>query len=327
MPNLISSVCFCTTLCAYSLRVKHNYHGGEIIDVETPGVLVGIKRSRFIYLTQGPNAPPKWLCDVGSRSDTQVIYASFAAELNTTCRGIARAIYLPQSSWTVGRNSLYAEALKFQQEQGWRAEYVIFTDDDVELYGDNETANPYSLLHAALGNVQPAVAAVGFKGLSQSGRNRCGPRAPCAPDLDAAFNAFHATAAPILLPYDAEFESTSWHGSQAILIELMLASMPEHVVQFNHLFVINGVHRKYPRKPIFKKPRSGFSEVALYLRKHVNRCLKERIGLESIGFSAKCHSCQKTSACESSAECFSNGSSFGKTMNYLDVVACKPYMT
>jgi hypothetical protein len=221
---------------------------------------------------------------------------------------------------------LYTEALKLQQEQGRRAEYLIFADYDAELFADSETTSPYALLHAALGNVQPAVAAVAFKGWHEE-RNRCGPRAPCAPDIDASFNAFHRTAASMLLPYDTTFEGTCWAASQAILIELMLASMPEHVVQFNHLFVRNEVHSSYPRSDsVYQKPEFGFSEVALYLRKHVNGCLRERIGLESIGgLGAKCHSCQKTSACAVSAECFANDTSYGKTVNYMDVVACKPY--
>lgn len=324
LPRLFLIVVVCVS-CSSGL-LSSSAVKPEILN-GTSGVLLDIKRSQFIYLTQGPNAPPKWLCDVGARSDTQVIYASFADELTTTCEGITRALYLPHSSWTVGRNALYAEALKFQQEQGWRAEYLIFTDDDVELHADSKTMDPYSLLHASLGNVQPAVAAIGFAGTFGSPRNKCGPRTPCAPDIDAAFNAFHATAAPILLPYDEEFESKSWGASQAILIELMMASMPEHVVQFNQLSIVNAGHSSYPRSHIWAKPESGFSELALYLRNNVNSCMRENIGLEQIGEGLGCHPCQKTSACEDSDVCLSRDSGSGNSVNYMDVVACKPFMT
>jgi hypothetical protein len=233
---------------------------------------------------------------------------------------------VPHSSWSVGRNALYTEAQALQQEQGWQAEYLIFTDDDVEVYADNKTANSYSLLHAALTNVQPAVASVGFRHGPKSKRNLCA-RAPCAPDIDAAFNAFHATAAPMLLPYDTFFEDQAWSCSQAIIIELMIAAMPEHVVQFNHLYAINNEHRTYPKKAsIFLKPKNGLSQVAQYVKSRVSMCLRDQIGLLPIGKGAKCHSCEKTRACDASDDCASVDGSLSEPINYMDVVKCKPHL-
>jgi hypothetical protein len=288
-----------------------------------------IKRGRFLYLTQGPSVPPAWLCDVGSRSDSDVIWASFKEEVNTVCEGIANTIYAPDTSWTAGRNALYAKALALQQQQGWRAEYLVFTDDDVQLFTTPGCGNPYDVFHAALGNVQPAVAGVGFK---QTARNICGPVAPCAPDIDAIFNAFHATAAPILLPYDTYFDDVDWWSAQGILIELMSASMPEHVVQFNQLWVTNGDHRAYPKSGVLcvKPADGGLSEVAKYLQPRVSECMRDQIGTVEVGSGATCQACEKSCACTLSADCSPAPAVCGATsnasepINYADVVKCKP---
>jgi hypothetical protein len=298
-----------------------------------------IKRGRFLYLTQGPSVPPTWLCDVGSRSDSDVIWASFKEEVSTACEGIANTIFVPNSSWTVGRNTLYAKARELQQNQGWRAEYIVITDDDVELKTDQDNRNPYDIFHAALRNVQPAVAAVAFAWpkdivvkMPSANRNHCGPVTPCAPDIDAAVNAFHATAAPMLLPYDTYFDDRDWWSSQAILIEMMVASMPEHVIQFNQIYTLNDIHRPYPRSySICVKPKDGgLSEVAKYLKPRVNKCMRDQIGMFKVSSSINCHACEKTCACEYSDDCSpvpgscEANSNASEIINYADVVKCKP---
>jgi hypothetical protein len=257
---------------------------------------------------------------------------------------------VPNTSWAVGRNTLYAKALALQQKQGWRAEYLVFTDDDIELHTDDVNWNPYDLFHAALGNVQPAVASVRFhKYEGEWVRNACGPIAPCAPDIDAAVNAFHATAAPILLPYDTFFDDRDWWSSQGILIELMVASMPEHVVQFNQISITADMHRPYPKDLLCVKPiTGGMSEVAKYLQPRVSKCMRDKIGLVDVGTGFKCQACEKTCACNHSADCkpapATNDTLTGgcrtnaspvhfrslasgrraEPINYADVVRCKP---
>jgi hypothetical protein len=279
-----------------------------------------------------------------------VIWASFQEEVSTTCEGIANTIYVPDSSWTVGRNTLYAKARALQQKQGWRAEYYVFTDDDVELFTAN--GDPYDLFHASLVNVQPAVASVGYlkghhhhkkghhhhkkKGGIVGDRNVCGPIAPCAPDIDAAVNAFHVTAAPLLLPYDTFFDDRDWWSAQGILIELMLVSMPEHVVQFNNIYLMNFQHRPYPRgddggrlPPCVKPKSGGLSEVAQYLQPRVSECMRDKLGMGVIGTGINCHACEATCACMYSADCSPVAeceSTFNASepINYADVVTCKP---
>lgn len=322
-----------------------------------------IVRGKFLHLVQGPDAPDQWLCDVGMRSDAQVLYLSWNNSVTNLCDGIMDTIFAPGSTWTTGRNQLYEQAVKLQQKQGWQYEYLIFTDDDIQLFSRNETLNPYDVVHAALSNVQPAVASVPGKIMS---RNKCGPDgnainnieaphyvAPCSADIDAAFAAFHATAAPMLLPYDTSFDSETWYGSQAIMILLMGASMPDHVIQFNHLYYKNTQHRKYPKNiPI--------DQWISYVRKKANWCLKDvfdsnettpvKPGVFFAG--ALCHKCRKpslkqakvwldTAACEESPQCFPTSRQVAPSLiesqsdvmqlwnhtdpiDYADVLQCKP---
>jgi hypothetical protein len=40
-------------------------------------------------------------------------------------------LYLPNSTWTEGRNVLFSAALELEQLQGWRYLYYIFLDEDL----------------------------------------------------------------------------------------------------------------------------------------------------------------------------------------------------
>lgn len=357
---LISLQTFSTTLAVYGLTLQSKYDERASPSNETSRRSVWtrgmsfkreleIRRGQFIYLTQGAQNPPSWLCEVAKRSDTQVIWGSFKLKMNRTCAGIKSAIYMPKSTWTTGRNSLLKEAVKLQQRQGWRAEYLMLTDAESKLVVDVRAMfkllgpdvdvmrlNPYSMLHTALSNVQPAVAAIPFNSrllpIAFGKRNRCGDIiAPCAADVDAAFNAFHATAVPILLPYDPYFDKKSWWASQIILNELMMATMKEHVVHFNQFYIDNNDHSAYPRtSDSFDfgdrsgHGDSGSNDIAAYVRTRVSDCLRDSIGLYPQFKSAICHSCPKSSACQSSPEC-ATGTALGAPLNYMDIIECKPF--
>merc|ERR1711918_159457 len=122
-------------------------------------------------------------------------------------------MYFPNTTWTTGRNHLYEQALRLSRQHGWKSEYLIFADDDSPIIAVKSGVDPYSLLHAALRNVRPAVASPAF-----GVRNLlCEGVAPCTPNLDATFAAFHITAAPLLLPYDGHYDRFSWGISQGFL--------------------------------------------------------------------------------------------------------------
>lgn len=285
----------------------------------------GIVCGQFLYLVQGSGKPPSWLIEIGLRNDTQVIWAAFKADLSSTATvGITRSIYVPGSTWTTGRNSLYAAAVKLIAEQGWKPEFLVFTDTDGKVFAKDKELLVYDSLHKALRNVQPAVASVGLGDARNKDFACAGIRAPCAPDTDAAYNAFHITAVDMFLPYEVAYDSRSWWASQAVLIELLLATIPNYVLQFNDFYLMQDVkHTSYPRcMAPFIKPFRGYSEVATGLRARVNSCLRERVGLVGpIGAGIGCHACALGDLCANSTECFTN---LGTMRNYSVIVPCGP---
>merc|ERR1712007_41890 len=68
-------------------------------------------------------------------------------------------------------------------------------------------------------------------------------------DIDALWNAFHASAAPLYLPYHTVFDPISWWMSQAVIIRLLQETAPQHVATFpsSQFTVVNSIHRPYPR--------------------------------------------------------------------------------
>jgi hypothetical protein len=312
---------------------------------------------RFIYMVQGPDAPPQWLCKIGARSDSKAMFLAWKSNQSKVCPTVSEYLYVPGSTWTAGRNALYEHASAMVRQENWNTEYFIFMDEDCEIsiVDPDEKMDAYSMIHTLLRNVQPAVASVSFRTFQdethriiQDPRNLCGPAAPCAPSIDAAFAAFHITAAPIFLPYDGHFDAASWWMSQALLIQVMAATIPEYVVQFNQVYVTNGAHRKYPRGLV------SAENVTKYLEGRVNSCLQDGIRrtnsvvLKSVDADLArphmkkrnkeryCRQCSISSACEASPFCLPKTSTTkfranrnevlnNELVNYAELVKCKPF--
>lgn len=292
-------------------------------------IVNGIQRATFAYMVQGPAEPEPWVCALTNRVDTRVIYATYIPSPfpYSLCGGrIQHHLALRGSTWTAGRNALYAKARSLERQQQWQFEFLVFADADAQLKMHDQwsSANPYDVFHAALLNLQPAVSGVSENAV----RNLCGPKVPCASDIDAKVNAFHATAAPIFLPYDATFDATSWHASQAILIELLLATAPESVVQFNQLFSTHAAkHTAYPRDSgaCHRKPPNGLSRVATHVRSRVRPCLRKKVGLAQIGGKGfNCHKCAKSVPCMTSETCGPPGQ-LPPLADYGASITCKPF--
>lgn len=191
-----------------------------------------IKRGTFIYASQGKDQPPLWVVNLAKRSDTLVLWGAWGASDLTTVGLPAKltVVRIPQTTWTTGRNALYLAALERQLERRKRAEYLILTDDDAEIFLYDETRqnlpldscgvlppspgeDAVSLLHRTLSTETPAMASLHF-----GSRNQCWLRS-CGSDTDAFFNAFHALAQPHLLPYMDDLDHISVWNSQALMIE------------------------------------------------------------------------------------------------------------
>lgn len=220
--------------------------------------------SSFLYISQGPHAPPAWLLDISTRRDSRALWGTFMSpwQQQDAARRLV-SIHIPNTSWTSGRNELYQVALRAQRERGYRESYIIFCDQDAgplqfapllhpgccEKPGSlcnvqptiSASESPVDYFHRMLSTETPAVASV-RQLLRGAVRNTCALRA-CSADQDAVLQAFHALASPLLLPYSAELDGASIWNSQAIMIETVDLLFRHDAVQYNHLGVPSNEHR------------------------------------------------------------------------------------
>lgn len=234
-----------------------------------------------------------------------------------------RALLLSGTTWTTGRNALYAEAVRLQAEQQWQFEYMVFSDADVQLkmvLPEHAGEDPYSIFHATLINTQPAVA-----GISMGAWGHCAPVLSCSPDMDAMLNAFHATAAPIFLPYDSSLDSHSWWLSQAIMVYDLLVTIPGSVVQLSQVGIVKemNMHSEYPRGNV------GMAFEHLVSTRKQNPCFIQslhRLGEQNLGHGVGCDgNCAMASTCSAAAITCNGTNSRPPLANYATQIACKPH--
>ncbi len=147
-------------------------------------------------------------------------------------------VYLPDSSWTQGRNHL----LKISKTAHHRYQYYIFIDDDIEFVQGN-----WREFERYLSQYQPAIATPHY--LEYGVQYATDGEAISPYEFDACFNAFHQDVVfdNLVLPYIEHFDSISWHFSQLVLIHLAKILYNNAVVQFNSIKIHNQKHRNYPR--------------------------------------------------------------------------------
>lgn len=285
--------------------------GGQLAAPLPDGALPVLQR-RYIYLSQGRADPPEWLVEAAGRPDSDAVFLAYAPAARSGPVGRVRMIDGQNTTWTTGRNALYQEASRIQRQQGWSHEYLVFADEDTGLRTEG-----FEKLHKRLSAMQPAVAAIGF-------RNRCDV-IPCGGDVDANFNAVHATAAPLFLPYDSAFDNQTWWGSQNILIALLMGSAPDYVVEFHDIkFAARRTrqHAKYPR---------GMLEVDVlvdHLAPKVSPCFRSRLlamkdDIRQVGRGRTCRSCSSLAGvCSSKGLCREFDQ---QPRDYAKLVQCKPF--
>mmetsp|Transcript_16865 Transcript_16865/g.28012 ORF Transcript_16865/g.28012 Transcript_16865/m.28012 type:complete len:399 (-) Transcript_16865:218-1414(-) len=244
----------------------------------------------FLYLSQGAHEPPRWLIKVARRPDSRAIWGAYSkpyvipsklspsrchgaivqpshcSHANDSLRFVS--VYIPNTTWTTGRNALYFAAVREHQRRGTQEQYLIFCDRDADISSERPfhgpmcpnfptcmpsgLSDPYEYLHELLRNETPAVAAVPMYTL---GRNKCSLRA-CSSDVDGLWAAFHALAAPLLLPYDARLDKVSIFNSQALMIELMDALFPHDIVQYNMFATTR--ENEHNRRPGYIRTTTSF---------------------------------------------------------------------
>lgn len=187
---------------------------------------------KFIYLMQTEGETPETFRGIEARAkngEIDFIKLTFKTEHPD-------ALYLPNSTWTEGRNHL----LKAARARKVRYDYYIFCDDDLEI-----VSGSWEAFEDHLREYRPALA-------TPFNKRAAAPDTTSilqVYDIDAMANAVHRDLIDdeVLYPYYAGFDSHSWWLSQLFVIHMAGVLYPGHVVRSNRLAVVNGLHRAYPR--------------------------------------------------------------------------------
>ena len=214
-----------------------------------------------------------------------------AALAGADCGGDGGACWAPaeeRTTWTEGRNLLAARVLAAEAARGSRFRYWLFSDSDARLErcecmpsaaapaepgeaDDSVAAAQWRccfepLLDVLRSAFEPATLSWGYASGGALAKRVAG--ALRAQDLaldgsltavplrqlncaDARLQAFHRDAAPLLLPYFADLDATSWWSSQGILHHLTAGCLAganyELFVVRNSSALENPEHAQYPR--------------------------------------------------------------------------------
>ena len=239
--------------------------------------VVSVKRAAFsgdkkiMYLLQTESCLPLYLRLVDVMGNTSickcdVLVLSYKKPCNDTL-SLPHVGYIFNSSttWTTGRNQLYEVAMLRRETYL----YYIFLDDDIVLFGIQETTlNPWRKLEDSLRKMEPAVAALltvwGDKQKCETALlllsymiNHVRQKQKCSFNkttdffpivgMDAAFSAFHYQSVNYILPYSSRFDVISWWYSQVyvnIKCEIMFRGQ---VLHHTDVCAVNPSHRPYPR--------------------------------------------------------------------------------
>jgi hypothetical protein len=184
---------------------------------------------KIIYLVQTPRDLPPTFRDLRRRVGGRLIWLTFAAPADG-------ALYLPNSSWTQGRNRLLAEAVERHSD----FDYLVFCDDDLVF-----TKGSWVEWEKALDHWKPTIASPSYP----HPKPCPGWQAHTLYNFDAMMNAFHRTCLEdgVLLPYIEKYDSISWWLSQFFLMHFANALYPGGVAKFTDICVDNTEHRDYPR--------------------------------------------------------------------------------
>lgn len=221
------------------------------------------KDVKLLYMLQTESCISEYLEKVIGDSSVcpcDVSVLSFRRKCDKTPPPNVEYIYTgTNTSWGGGRNVLYEEAMKRNQEYL----FFILLDDDILLHEGHTNisdANPWRKFEEFLVRVEPAAAAVDIGDNTWLHRAAVGRKnMKCCVNInesaeyfsvaryDAAFNAFHNKTIRNILPYTSVFDQTIWNFSPIyinIKIEIMYAGQS---LLHNKIFARNPQHRPYPK--------------------------------------------------------------------------------
>ena len=243
--------------------VQLNIKLGKIPHKSTENISARTFTKPFIYLTQTEKCIPLRLLDSIGIHDTcnwDVIALSYQAECTEVSLVNVTYLFERDTTWSSGRNALYFAALN--RTPGYH--YYIFLDDDVNFMFNKFTPPdlkkklPLQSFQQWLLHYEPVVGVLDYidhHGAVWTFERRkvlCGIRNDTSLSLpvvwfDAAFNAFHHKAVADILPYDTQYDDTSWWLSQVVVFTLVELKFRGQALLYVPATAKNPKHRPYPR--------------------------------------------------------------------------------
>lgn len=202
---------------------------------------------KFTYLIQTEGELPSIFKDLLNRPNVSLLHLTFRHH-------IEGAIFLPNSTWTEGRNALLSRA----RQIGLDSDYYIFSDDDIIFQSGS-----WLEFEESLERWLPPVATPQLTGYHGQPNIE---QIVSVYDFDAILNAFHRDVIEdgVVLPYLERFDSITWWLSQLFVIHLCGILYQNYVLKIPYVSIMNGQSRPYPRNgEIFDAATEWFRSAAI----------------------------------------------------------------
>jgi hypothetical protein len=163
--------------------------------------------------------------------------------------------YIPNTTWTQGRNLLARHILGMEEEQDRVFDYWIFADDDIELDCSASAGGAKSerrcWQHLVQQLYRSLLDAKKVTQLTVPSRRQISRRGwSGVSTYDANLAVFSRSAVPYLLPYATPLPGDSEYISQSIIFCITQTCFPSSVALIPDLFKYNTRHRSYSRSRI-----------------------------------------------------------------------------
>lgn len=162
-----------------------------------------------------------------------------------------QTLFIPNTTWTEGRNLLAEEAVYVESKLGKKYKYWGFSDDDCHVICPKNNSefkglDCWNQLVNFVLTEMPPRAAVLAVGAPKRIRKKRKPRMYSYSTFDAIFNLMRRESVPILIPYVTMPKNASAWSSQAALFYIMRHCLKNAAV-FSGITYTNPAHREYER--------------------------------------------------------------------------------
>ena len=250
-------------------------------------VAAKIKPGRFVYMVTGKGEPSLRWKRRSTWEHVTVIYLAWGDDFTKSVKHIPGQklipLFLPNSTWTTGRNKLLKSAYQLEKDQGWCFEFLLYFDEDV-YFSQRLASHPETVitdkssddaqllwLHNLLLRDRPMRASVSYKDVaSRKYPWNTAASLECMQQchVDHLFMAYHRTATPFLLPYDSRFDAEDWWSSAYISNLFMAAVLPMHCAYYREILILNDDKQQHGYYRI-----GAYSELFKSAKRHVQNCL------------------------------------------------------